>query len=501
MYKWNNALALLIRISITLSLLVWQYYLWSQNSWSVRFEDIGTFSSPRCTDLNADGVKDIILGAGREEFEASDSAIIALDGRDGHLLWKVSGRDQIFGSATLLDINGDQIDDIIIGGRSAELKAINGSDGKLLWEFFKSRSTEAPRKVGWYNFYNAQLIPDANGDGIRDIIVSNGGDVKAEPYDPRRPAGHLMVLDSKTGKVLAKADMPDDKEIYMSVICFKATPASPYKIIFGTGGETIGGNLFVADLDDLLANDLSGAHKLASSPDKGFIAPPVAVDLNNDDILDVVVMGVDGNIYAYNGSDFDLIWQTAIDGCEAYSSLTVGQFTDDAIPDLFVSIAAGIWPKLEWNRQFMLDGKDGKIQFKDSLGFYQTSTAVAFDINGDHRDEILLSINYQVQNQIFQKFFYNMLGIIDFEKGEMVQYNNQTFEGSNISSTPYIGDLDGDGFLDIIYLHASSLRHTYTFDGMEVHRIATDYPVRDDVLWGAYMGSTYNGIYTMKRKM
>ncbi|MBK9930129.1 MAG: hypothetical protein IPP04_09690 [Saprospiraceae bacterium] len=33
-------------------------------------------------DLNGDGTDDIIMGAGRLEFEACDSAVIALDGKD-----------------------------------------------------------------------------------------------------------------------------------------------------------------------------------------------------------------------------------------------------------------------------------------------------------------------------------------------------------------------------------------------------------------------------------
>ncbi|NND33033.1 MAG: hypothetical protein HKN76_10615, partial [Saprospiraceae bacterium] len=78
---------------------------------------------------------DIILGAGREEFVACDSAVIAIDGRSGRLLWHVAARDQLFGSAALLDLNGDAIEDVVIGGRSAELKAISGSTGELLWEF------------------------------------------------------------------------------------------------------------------------------------------------------------------------------------------------------------------------------------------------------------------------------------------------------------------------------------------------------------------------------
>jgi len=37
----------------------------AQQSWTKELQGIGTFSSPRVTDLNQDGIKDIVLGAGR----------------------------------------------------------------------------------------------------------------------------------------------------------------------------------------------------------------------------------------------------------------------------------------------------------------------------------------------------------------------------------------------------------------------------------------------------
>src|SRR5688572_19620704 len=93
--------------------------------WAVEFSNIGIHSSPRAADLNMDGVKDLIIGCGKKEFQALDSGIIAVDGATGKVLWNVPARDQIFGSAACLDINRDGVPDVIIGGRAAELKAIN----------------------------------------------------------------------------------------------------------------------------------------------------------------------------------------------------------------------------------------------------------------------------------------------------------------------------------------------------------------------------------------
>jgi len=467
-------------------------------SWSTHLPGIGTFSSPRTTDLTGDGIKDIILGAGGKELVPSDSAIVALNGATGELLWHVAARDQVFGSAALKDINGDGVEDVIIGGRSAVLKAVNGVSGEVLWEFFSAAKLEEVREAKWYNFYNPQFIPDQDGDGLEDLLVSNGGDVLVEPYDPDRPAGQLLVLSTRTGEVLVKAPMPDGKEIYMSVVAIPNASGDDLTIVFGTGGETIGGNLYATTLSKVMREDLSAATLLASSSNKGFIAPPVAVDLTADAVPDIVAISVAGDIMAFDGVTYDPLWKTTLPDTEAYSSLAVGQFTNDTIPDFFTSVAQGEWPELEWNRQFMVNGRNGTIEFRDSLGFYQTSTAVVIDLTDDGRDEVIMSVNYQQVNELYQKFFYNMLVAIEFSQHE-VQQLGEAWEGSNISSTPWIGDLDDNGMLDIIYCHGTDLRHTYTFSGLQIHRISTEVPLQKPIVWGAYMGSYHNGIFQIRK--
>ena len=165
---------------------------------------------------------------------------------------------------------------------SAELTAINGADGSVIWRFAAANKIDNLRKGRWFNFYNPQLIPDQDGDDFPDLLVSNGGDVMAEPFDPNRPAGSLVVVSSRTGKLLARADMPDGKETYMSVTVFPTRDSSDWEIVFGTGGETLGGSLYLGLLSQVMAGDLAAAQQLHSSPDKGYIGPASRVDLNED---------------------------------------------------------------------------------------------------------------------------------------------------------------------------------------------------------------------------
>jgi len=462
----------------------------AQETWTKMLPGIGSFSSPRVADLNDDSVGDIILGAGRAEFLACDSAVVALDGKTGDLLWTVSAQDQIFGSATLKDITSDGIPDVFINGRSAELIAINGKTGEIIWRFIAPKTD----KKEWFNFYNPQFIPDQNQDGREDILVSNGGDVLAEPHDPNRAIGQLVILDSQNGEVISRAPTPDGKEIYMSVAVLPVSSPEFKNVVFGTGGETLPGNLYVCSISEIRSGDLSGAIQLYSSTTKGFVGPAAWVDINSDGIHDIVVNAFDGKLLAFDGLTHQSLWKVEVPGTEAYSSPAIGNFNKDLIPDFFVSFSQGVWPELSWGKQIMVNGSNGEIEYLDSLGFYQMTSAVVADLNGDGQDEVVLPINTQVLNELQVQFFHNNIVAIEFTEKIAVELGLQN-EGSSISSTPWIGDLDDNGFIDIVYIHGTNPKQTYTFDGMRVNRIDTKLPLYGKIRWGSYMGSNYNGVY------
>src|SRR5688500_13236601 len=108
-------------------------------SWTTYIDSIGTYSSARTVDLNNDNISDIIIGAGAKEEVYCDSALIALNGANGKILWAIGGSNQYVGAAVFIDINNDKIKDVFIGGRWAQFAAINGADGKIIWSFFPER--------------------------------------------------------------------------------------------------------------------------------------------------------------------------------------------------------------------------------------------------------------------------------------------------------------------------------------------------------------------------
>ncbi len=499
MRKWILLFAIVLTLLATAGVVL-RYRSSEVNSWSITLPGIGSSSSPRLTDLTGDGVLDIVLGTGRQELHASDTAVIALDGATGQLLWRVAARDQIVGSATLFDVTGDGVDEVFIGGRRAELMAINGRSGTRLWEFYAAGDSLDPGPTaGLYNFYNPQRVPDQDGDGHEDLLVANGGDYLAEPHDPNRPVGLLMVVSSRTGQMLASAPVPDGKETYLSAVVADLDGTGTLDVIYGTGGETMGGHLYRTPLAAVLAQDLSTSVVLAHGEEKGFIAPPVLVDLTSDGTLDIVASAVDGRLLAFDGATNAPLWEVPIAGAEAYTTPAVGYFTGDDTPDFFANYGKGVWPTLRDPIQFLVDGRLGKIVQEDTLGRFQYASPVVVDINKDGYDDVLLSVNY-VEQCFEVNVPYNRLVVFDFHQQQVLRFNEPE-AGINVSSTPWVGDLDDDGWLDVVYCVAQVVDNNSDHPKhLTVHRLEKEIYVPDAIEWGAYMGSGYDGMFRGERR-
>jgi outer membrane protein assembly factor BamB len=470
--------------------------------WNKDIPVIGSQSSPRTTDLNKDGILDIVIGAGKNEFQQSDMGILAFDGRSGELLWKQQSSDQVYGSATFYDITGDQVKDIFIGGRSPQLKAIDGKSGALLWQYnYEQYSNDPIMKYARYNFNNSVMVPDQNNDGLDDLMTINGGNAHAEPYsEVNRFPAVLMILDSKTGKVIAADTMPDGKESYMTPLIFSQPGSNERFIVFGTGGETINGNLYLATLSDLVSKKLSAATVIANDKGHGFIAPVTLADISADGYLDIIAISHGSKVVAINGKDHSVLWTKTFPGTECSNSFAAGYFTDDNIPDFFTFISKGQWPNSTGSVEVMIDGKNGSVAYMDSMGCTGFSSPVIYDLNDDGRDEAIISINdfdcSLGYTSTSPRIMENRLIAINFVD-RSVNIIDQAKGFKNIFSTPWIGDLDNDGFLDIIYCQYFHHSDLLSFLGMRIKRIDTPVKIKKKVTWGAYLGSEGNGIFTL----
>jgi hypothetical protein len=460
---------------------------YSQNlKWSTFIDTSTTFSSARGTDLNGDNILDIIIGGGLDGSPESNG-VNAINGADGSILWNFPVEEEIFGSAQLMDITGDNIKDVFIGGRYAEYYAIDGSTGNQIWEFFPYSPTVA-LDSGWFNFYTAQFISDQNSDGVPDLLLANGGNHSAPAWDTLREPGMLMVLDAMTGNILAKDTMPDGEETYCSPIVVNFSGVET--IIYGSGGENDGGALWRVTLTELMNNDISNSIMLAQDPDLGFIAPSSIADMNNDGVLDIINQAYDGTLRCFDGSNNNLLWEVETPGTESSSAPTIGNFVGDKTPDVFNVLFKGAAPSFTDFYQVMIDGATGNVVFKDSIAglHYGSSSAVDLDLNG--RDEILMTVNNH--NGVS---FSHQLMTIDFQNDIVSPFYLEE-AGVNFASTPYIEDIDGNGKLDFIFAYRADSLNPMGANGFYVKCLeGTNTIPGVGIAWGNYMGTEWDGHY------
>lgn len=468
-------------------------------TWTKSFYQIGSQSSPRVADLNQDNIMDVIIGAGKSELGFCEQGILAIDGATGETIWTQSTDAQVVGSAQFIDINQDETLDVLIGGRAGNLKALDGMNGKVIWKFEYQYENHPILQFARYNFYNSSIIPDQDNDGIKDILAINGGNWDAAPNDMSdRWPGVLMLISSARGTVLAADTMPDGAESYMSPLYFSQPDDETGYILIGSGGETQSGSLYLTTIDDLKKQQLSKAEQLLSEEHHGYIAPPTLVDLDGDDYLDILSISHAGTITATSGQNLEALWSQKFEGSESSTQLTVGRFTGDDTPDVFAVINIGTWPAYTGSSEIVINGQTGEIVFRDSIGCIVFSSGAAADLNGDGWDEILMSItDYDCHTdfkEISSDSMSNKLMTFNFRNGE-TQVIQETPKFKNIFSTPWVGDIDGDNYLDIIHCQYFHFNNIYEFIGSSMSRISTGIRVKKPLRWGAYMGSQYDGIY------
>lgn len=469
--------------------------------WNKSFYLIGTQSSPRATDLNGDGVKDVVLGAGRAEMAGTKQGVLALDGATGELLWQHPAPAHVVGSATFYDVTEDGVADVFIGGRGSFLMAIDGKSGEELWRYVYQYADDPILQYARYNFYNSSLIPSGDEGRPPYLLTVNGGNWNAPAGDSSdRHPGVLMLFDLESGEIVAADTMPDGKESYMSPVCFQQPGDQQVQILFGTGGETMGGHLFLARLNDLLTGSLSNAKALVTEHGHGFIAPPAVVDLTEDGWYDIVSASHAGKITAIDGKNLHTLWSHQEMGVETNNTPAIGYFTGDQIPDVFVVLDEGIWPAYGKAHQVMLDGASGNVAFRDSLGCFVVSSPVIYDIDHDGYDDALFNTNNfdcnfrYSEDTLSPNQISSQLIALDFRRAKH-QVIDESKGFKNIFSTPWIGDLDADQYLDIVYAECYNPQDLQKFLGMRLKRISSSIEMSQPPRWGEYGGNQGRSVF------
>lgn len=355
-------------------------------------------------DVDGDGVVDLLVGA-----RLGSSAVVH-SGRDGRQLLALAGTPgDWFGDlvAGLDDVDGDGVPDLLVGAplrragtqQVGALEAFSGADGHLLWSV--TDTIKGPW-LGWSG--RVAVMGDLDGDGHAEIATSS----------PRTLSGRFTWG-------IALLDGADGSEQWWAA--FDASSSSP------RNPEQIAP---LPDFDGDGVRDL-----LAAGNDSSFSGPTRLF----------VLSGVTGAELA----SFD----TLVTGV-VYAVGDAGDQDGDGISEWFASIDAN-WPanRLQVTLHRSSDGATlatvvGAVG--EELG---RCVATGADLDGDGREDVTLGGPSLVDRAL-------QVGCVEsrsWSSGALLQRRvGAAFERSYTGPIAVIGDIDGDGHLDLAAANRSQTR-------------------------------------------
>ncbi len=144
----------------------------------------------------------------------------------------------------------------------------------------------------------------------------------------------------------------------------------------------------------------------------------------------------------------------------------------------------------------MVDGKTGSPMIIDTIPSFQYASGVTADLDGDGFDEAIINQSTLKRTQ-FENKYYSYLQVIDFTHDKKYVLAD-TLPATNLASTPWIGDLDGDSKFDIIYGAVKYQGIRFDLErplGLFIGVYKTDFVMKKPVRWGEFMGSDFSGRY------
>ncbi|XP_011300782.1 uncharacterized protein [Fopius arisanus] len=346
----------------------------------------------RSLDVNTDGIDDIILGfsTGLDALDAPEflcnlyfegqipclGGVMALDGKSGETLWTHWTNHAIFSIDCTSDLTKDQMKDCIITGRGGILQAIDGRDGKTLWELPAQQYSIAEEKI-ILNVYDARSMTDVNKDGISDIIVSHttqAGSLRSS---------RVILLSGKNGTVIKSIDFSKEEQLFIAPQIL-VHPDGEIIYILSSCTPNQSGGVYIISQHDLLHGNLKQKRQVQHGQGKGVLLPPILVDLTLDGTEDIITVGLDSTITAYNGLNFQPIWNYTVPQSEVISIPIPGYYDDDNVPDIMVKHQIGPgFPVYYHSLTTILSGKTGQpfleTPIKDNANGQMSGLSISVD--------------------------------------------------------------------------------------------------------------------------
>lgn len=153
-------------------------------------------------DLDRDGIDDVLV---TESTSLYQHDVRAFSGGDGQFLRTFEGcigpESVPLGLAGAADLNRDGVPDVVFGVARVTtgiVLVLSGKDGRRITTIARPSDEKELNAFG----SSLLLVPDADGDGVRDLAIGSPGDLDWDPGNPQR--GNVGLYSSVTGRRLAR---------------------------------------------------------------------------------------------------------------------------------------------------------------------------------------------------------------------------------------------------------------------------------------------------------
>ncbi|MBS1517012.1 MAG: PQQ-binding-like beta-propeller repeat protein [Bacteroidetes bacterium] len=309
-------------------------------------------------DVNGDNVNDVVVAT--ENYWT-----LCYSGIDGALLWQYSTHFGMINTGSvdwedameIADVNNDGIYDVVIGcgGGNEMVYALNGSGGNVLWSYGNSTTTNDG------DIESVSIRYDYNGDGIKDVLVAASGTSTGGRHA-------AICLNALNGEVI-----------------FYRTQPQPYTddIVAAEWGGAIGVNNNGSPYG-VNGFDTTGNAVWSYNASGNIWSLKEIPDINSDGKKDIIGLGgFSGGIFAVSGASGVQIWAQNL-GSSNNGKITI---LDDANGNGFADFTLSA-PQ----SAFRIDTKTGNTIWSNPIGSsYLRGIDNIGDVTGDNIDDIVIA--------------------------------------------------------------------------------------------------------------